>query len=486
MELELQLSNERRAIPSAAALLHAALQQLPIAAADADQIEQLVLRVVGDAVDHAYPSGMSGIIKLSVREKQGRLEIGVRDFGLPQDVASLERRLHEKTSAANSTSLATTADELHWINHGREGKAFQLVKWLSSQNVRDQSTGETLEAFDNNAALAPPQNYDIRRMRSEEALQVCQLMYRAYGNTYFNEDVYYPDRVAAQNDHNSVLSFVAVAEDGTVAGHYALELNQPGLVAEGGQAVVDPAHRGRGLLDKMKAVALVTAKELNLAGWYADAVAVHTLTQRSDVTHGGRLCAADLAISPETERFVSIADTQPQRISCMLYFHWLTTPTPRTISIPQRHRAIVSEIYQGLDCELSFHPDTTPVGHGTLTIAMDPGGAKAFLRVDDIGSDTIAAIRHAQRQLIERSHMQTIYAELPLAHPAAAQVATELEADGFGFIGIAPHFSKTSDILRLAYLVNPLTREPIKTYEPAADRLVNYALAEQARVHPGD
>jgi hypothetical protein len=61
-------------------------------------------------------------------------------------------------------------------------------------------------------------------------------------------------------------------------------------------------------------------------------------------------------------------------------------------------------------------------------------------------------------------------------------VAEELEALGFGFAGVAPHFSTRGDLLRLIYLVGPLAREPIKTYDEAAGRLVDYALAEQARV----
>ncbi len=36
-------------------------------------------------------------------------------------------------------------------------------------------------------------------MRPEDAVGISQLMYRAYGGSYFNADVYYPERVAAQN-----------------------------------------------------------------------------------------------------------------------------------------------------------------------------------------------------------------------------------------------------------------------------------------------
>jgi hypothetical protein len=42
-------------------------------------------------------------------------------------------------------------------------------------------------------------------------------------------------------------------------------------------------------------------------------------------------------------------------------------------------------------------------------------------------------------------------------------------------------FLSGSDVLKLAYLVEPLSRAPIKTFEPFAGELVDYALAEQER-----
>ena len=63
----------------------------------------------------------------------------------------------------------------------------------------------TLQQF----PLPPEQQYAIRRMRADESEQVSQLMERTCGNTYFNEDVYYPDRVVAQNERTVVLSYVA-------------------------------------------------------------------------------------------------------------------------------------------------------------------------------------------------------------------------------------------------------------------------------------
>lgn len=78
--------------------------------------------------------------------------------------------------------------------------------------------------------------------------------------------------------------------------------------------------------------------------------------------------------------------------------------------------------------------------------------------------------------------MEVVFVDLPLQSPATPHVVEELEADGFGFIGVAPQFFATSDVIRMAYLVDPLDREPIKTAAEFADFLVGYALSEQTRV----
>ncbi|QDT72321.1 ATP-binding protein [Lacipirellula limnantheis] len=517
MHLQLLFPNAPQIIPSIAAFTRETFRQYPFDDATADKLAQCVIAAATNAVQHAYPAGEQGEIKLSVNEDHGKLEFLVRDDGLPQDVAALERGLHDPQMPAGSHALdwpgLDAVDEIHWIGYGREGKAIQIIKWLHDSRIADSASSvggassaggapassvrgvsdadsaapasanvaPNLTPFEEEAPLAPPQEYEIRRMRAGEAVQVSQLMYRAYGNTYLNEDVYYPERVAAQDAAGTVISFVAVGAGGQVAGHYAWERSVAGPVVEGGQAVVDPSHRGRGLLDRMKEAALAEAARLELLGWYADAVAVHTRTQQSNISHGGRLTCVDLAIGPRTQEFRNISTHLPQRITCLFFFHWLTVPVRRTIFVPDRHRAIVAEIYAKLDAPLEFGFAAPAGGHGAIRISI--AANLATIRAEQLGGDTAHQIRHAKREIVERSHAEVVYAELPLSDPATPSVADELEAEGFGFLGVAPCCApRGDDLLRLAYLVDPLEREPIKTADEFCGRLVDYALAEQRRV----
>lgn len=504
MQFELTFDNDPAALASVQAFSEATLGQLPLPTDDAQRIGVLVLAAISDAIAHAYPAGETGQIKLVIREVAGKLEIRVRDFGLPQAVGQMEARLQAGESLRawlRSAQQTNLVDEIHWLAFGPQGKALQLVKWLHQASVVDSP--RDAGAIDKEAAaapatttstkpatpaatavpLAPPQQYAVRRLLPAEATQVSQLMYRTYGSTYFNADVYYPERIASLNKQQSVLSVVAVAADGRVAAHCALERNQQGKVAEIGQAAVDPAHRGRGLLDRMKAVLESEAQALGLVGWYADAVTVHTFTQQSDAHHRGHVCGVDLAVSPQSESFRGIARQLAQRVSCVLYFRWLCDPRPRTLFVPPRHQEIATEIYANLQAPVEFGPRTKPSAeHGMHAVKLAAGKALGKIRVDALGRDSIYAIRHGVRGLVEQSRAEVVVVELPLADPACGHTAEQLEADGLGFTGIGPHFSPQGDVMKLTYLVSPLEREPIKTFEPFAARLVEYALAEQTRV----
>ncbi|OUW87938.1 MAG: hypothetical protein CBD74_01140 [Saprospirales bacterium TMED214] len=482
MEMELRLSNDAPLIPSIQAFVRSTLNEVGLSETTVAGLEQLVGEVITHTVKHAYPHGEDGAIMLKVTESNGKFEITISDDGVPQDIKKLEAQLTQGPidlpgvrNAINTGIL----DEMHWSALGPNGKALHLIKWLHEESVRDTSSVDV----STDEPLAPEQEYDVRKSRSEEALQISQLIYRIYGNTYFNEDLYYPDRVAAQHANGKVLSIVAADAEGYLAGHCALEFNDAGPVAEVGQAAVDPRHRGRGLLNKMKDALDKEAQAIGLAGWYADSVTVHIYTQKSNAHHGGHICGVGLGVSPKNESFGGIAEQLAQRVSCVIYFHWVTEPAERRIFVTDRHQQIVSEIYQNLGCPVQFGTAApTNQAHGTLSIKVNPRAHFAAIHVETLGQDTVQNIRRAARELVELSHVEALVVELPLANPGTPQVCEALEQHGFGFTGIGPHFMAACDVIKLEYLVEPLEKEPIKLFEPFADRLVDYALNEQKRV----
>ena len=264
MHLELLVNNDLRVLAATRAYAREALRQTSMASPEIEKLVELIERSVRAAIEHAYPSGEDGSIKVGITDSRGKLVVTVRDYGMPQDIETLERQVHEPdhpNPRLFGISCQGIADEVHWLGYGPEGKALQIVKWLHNTHITAQVPEDALATFRDDASLAPEQQYTIRRIAADEAVQVSQLIYRAYGGTYLNRDVYYPERVAAENEREIVLSFAAQGEDGRLVGHYALERSQEGPVAEGGQAVVDPAHRGRGLGETVCRKATELARE---------------------------------------------------------------------------------------------------------------------------------------------------------------------------------------------------------------------------------
>ena len=485
MEMELRLTNDPRLMPSVQAFMHSTLKQFGLVDAAVTSIEKIVTEVVSHTIQHAYPHGEEGAITLKVTEAGGKFEITISDDGLPQDIQQLEEELHEGRNRLPGLAEAVAQrviDEMHWSALGPNGKALHLIKWICDVTVIDASSG-TPTRISEDEPLAPQQEYDIRKAEPEEALQISQLIYRIYGNTYFNEDMYYPDRVATQHSNGSVMSVVATDTEGSLAGHCALEFNNEGPVAEVGQAAVDPRHRARGLLNQMKDALGNEAQSLGLAGWYADSVTVHIYTQKSNAHHGGRVCGVGLGVSPRNESFGGIAQTLTQRVSCVIYFHWLTEPEHRTVFVSERHQEIISDIYGNLGCTITFGDAETPSDrHGTLSINLNPRAHFAVIHVTKLGQDSVQSIRRAARELIEMSHVEALLVELPVEDPGAPETCEALEKHGFGFTGVGPHFAAGGDVLKMEYLVEPLEKNPIKLFEPFAERLVAYALSEQQRI----
>ncbi|MDB4540439.1 GNAT family N-acetyltransferase, partial [bacterium] len=368
MEMELRLSNDSPLLPSVRAFVRSTLNELGLTESTVSGLEQLVDEVVAHTIEHAYPHGEEGAIIVKVTESNGKFEITICDDGVPQDIQKLEAELVQGPVGLPGLQNAIktgTLDEMHWSALGPSGKALHLIKWLHEKSVKNADTKQ----ISDNEPLAPQQEYDVRKSRPDEALQISQLIYRIYGNTYFNEDLYYPDRVASQHANGTVVSIVAADSEGYLAGHCALEFNDTGPVAEVGQAAVDPRHRGRGLLNQMKDALDKEAKQIGLAGWYADSVTVHIYTQKSNAHHGGNICGVGLGVSPKNESFGGIAEELSQRVSCVIYFHWVAEPAERLVFVSERHHKIVSEIYENLGCPVRFgNPQASTQKYGTLSI----------------------------------------------------------------------------------------------------------------------
>ena len=151
-------------------------------------------------------------------------------------------------------------------------------------------------------------------MKPSEALEVARSAYKAYGYTYSNEHIYYPDRMVELNESGQLISATAVTPDGELAGHCAIfRSNSGSRSAEIGQAVVKPEFRGQGCLLRLTEFLINEAKSRGLTGLYVRAVTSHTFSQRVTTRLGFTACAILLGYAPANITFRGIKEDLAQR-----------------------------------------------------------------------------------------------------------------------------------------------------------------------------
>jgi anti-sigma regulatory factor (Ser/Thr protein kinase) len=490
LHTELTLPNQARALPLARAYLRelTVLAELPAecAAALVDAVEEACANVI----DHAFEPGEVGTFTVASELTAGEVVVAVRDTGLPFDPEKVRANDASPSRVSGSGGLKQirqAVDYAHWVHRGRQGKELRLVKRRANQHVTVASTAEELAPATFAQPIAPEQEYEVRRMQPEDALGICRCIYRVYGNTYMHEACYYPERMIHQNETGELASVVAVAADGEIVGHYALE--RPGLtrVAERGMAVVSPLHRGRDLMGRMRVAIEDEARRLGLVGVYSVAVTTHVYSQKVNEEFGSRVCGVYFGGGPRSMVFKKIHDGPlPQRVSWVIYHTYVQPPEREPVYAPARHRAVIERIYQELQAPAEFRDEIpgweAEAESGRMDVSYHVQMDSGMIKVREIGQDTDAELRRATHDLFRVTGAEQISLELPLAHPGTPWLARQAEGVGFFFCGIGPGVADEGDALLLQCLAEPLDPARIQVANAFAKELVEYIAQDRERV----
>lgn len=451
-------------------------------------VTDAAVEACANVIDHAYEPGEDGPVRLVGDVDGTGLRLRVQDEGLKFDAAARLAPGRERVSTEGGlTRIRAAFDTVEWQNLGKAGKELRLAKRRPTANLL-QDPGD-LEVVDDEESvpLAPEQTYEVRRFRPDDALGVCRVMYRNYGNTYFHDCCYYPEILAALNESGELLSVVAVAEDGEVVGHYALEFFTNKKVPERGMAVVSPAHRGRDLMGRMRVLIEGESEALGVTGVWSVAVTKHVYSQRVNEEFESDVCGLMLAGGPATQVFRGLEEEgeKPQRVSWVVYFTYVTPPEKALVHAPARHRAVLERIYDNLALAVEWHDEVrAPHGDTAMDVTYSRELDSGTINVTQVGDDTIAEVRRATDDLFGVTGAEVISLNLPLADPSTPVLLEDLEDLGYFFCGVGPSFLQDGDALMLQVLAPGIELDPdqIEVANPFAAELVTYCFADRERV----
>lgn len=396
------------------------------------------------------------------------LHVSLTERGLPLDDAAAQRSPHWH-------DILARIDRAHWVLHPR-GSELQLTVLRPHGFARETPVQAPADAL----ALAPLQEYTIRRFRPEDAPGVARAFFQTWGYHYIFPAVYVPHRLIELNAKNAYISIVAVAQNGDIVGHYALDPLPGTPIADGCAAVVVPAHRGRGLLERMRTEMEAEAVRLGLAAYYTEPVTTHTRTQTESAKFGAQLCAIVLggdpaAFVPKAMEYTGAG----QRQSYTVYFKPLQTRATRTIYSPAKHRDMIERIYANLGLPIDVRSGTPAAADGKLRVEVNRTEGFATLDVISPGANSAQQIAQAVRDLRDLRHIGAMYANLPLDDPGTPQLCEALELLGFFFSGAVPWMMEGVDVLRLQLPLTPIDLSQVTIAGSFGEELKAYISAER-------
>jgi GNAT superfamily N-acetyltransferase len=467
--------------------------QITLGVPPSKDFESVVAAVVADAIrriglaDEPSQSVRDGVVnafRLIVEDAMNDCAEPIR-LHLAESAEAFRVSLHEKGVPLDKTRAARDprwneilqcCDRAAWHWHGKAGTELRLTFAQTAL----PAAGVAREAHDAVAASPSAAHaYTVRRFRPEDAHGVVRVFHASYGYGYDVPSAYEPRRLCELNKAERYISFVAVDENGDIAGHYALDREPGAPIAEGCGAVVDPRHRGQHLLERLREAAEAHARAIGLSAFFTEPVTDHAVTQNESERMGARITAISLGFSPRTmlARHMDLTSTK-QRQSLTLYVKPLLPPEPRTVYAPARHREVLAELYARLQIPLTMREGSEPGGEGSLHVSIVKASGNATITVERVGKETISVVRQAAADAVALGSLGVIYAMLPLSDPGTPALAEVLERDGFIFSGLAPWMIDGKDALRLQRLLEPVDTSELTIASDAGRRLLAYIEAK--------
>ncbi len=403
-----------------------------------------------------------------------RVQMGIRiiikEKGIPFDSRRLPRFAPVEDIEAVASSgmgvflMRELMDEVAFMNLGPEGKETHITKFLPAKNIKEYLTEAERKAepqspeIEDRPRKAQKIDYAVRRMDPEEAIEISRCAYKSHGYTFFDDHIYYPDRIIELNADDEMISAVAVTGDNSFMGHSALVYPEQGArIAELTFVFVNQEYRSQGCMGRLCQFLIETPKRHALNGVYSYSVANHFFTQRGMLNLGFNDCGILLATSPITWRFKGIADENDQRISVVLSFRYVELPPARRIFAPPQHREMIARLYDNIraahiceapEMDIPFFP-----GHeSVIETAIFASESCGEIWVKSYGDQITREIRSILRDLCLKQ-ISAINLFLSLEDPTTYFVTEDLEKLGFFFAGILPE-TGVGDALILQYLNN--------------------------------
>ncbi|MBN2354831.1 ATP-binding protein, partial [candidate division KSB1 bacterium] len=350
-------------------------------------------------------------------------------------------------------------DIVQWKYLEKKGQQLVIIKKLPSSVGKEikkanyvlsiRKTADSDQYFSDQIEYRLVRDYD-------DAFALTSCAYDLYHYEY-KDVIYYPNELLSRNQNGLMRSWVAVAKNGTVYGHYALIKNHlSDTFAETGAAFVRPELRKAGVFKELAVRLHDDAVGLGLRGLFSLSVTNHIATQKISENYGRYTVGIRVASSPA----VFVEGAKPgDRTTTTLNYHQIVERPVRDLFLPPCYREIITSTYNRLKIDINEKKD------GRVRSKGDSSGRSFFDTYKDMawhralisarGDELICQKLQAFTDVLLETGIVCITLSIDLEDPSACALAETARKIGYFYSGIFPEsFPGGHDALQMQLLNN--------------------------------
>lgn len=426
-----------------AALTAAARMAVERLGGDGDGCALTVRLIVSDIRSRSVAGVDEGDVSLRIDVEGTEAVLTIRDGGAP--IQTEPATLHPLINLGVITGTQVSTD-------GHANVTVVRMALRGHSRVFDHDEEEVI-AEDAPATTA---QVTIREIAPVDAVGLTTLMYRCYGWSYPNIDIYFPDRIAAKIDDGSRIGEAAFDPDGQMVAHWGAVRFGP-YVVESGTTATDPRFRHRGIAEDLGERLLARLKQMGVIGRFREPVLTHPATQALALKEGATMVGLRVNCSRAIAQAGITDGMQHHRSSLTVAYTALLPLPPATIFVPNDYQPILRDVLEATDWNRPIAesvPDKTMPATSVSASTYDATNASAVIDVSVVGADLVDEVG-AGIDRARRSGAKYIEVRLPVAQSALAMVGNELIDLGLAYAAYLPMLRADSDVLALQWLDDP-------------------------------
>lgn len=451
---------------------------------DAVRFSIAVSELITNITLFAYPYSSQNTFELTYNSNLTNLEIVVSEVGEPFDPDrhryNAKKAIHEDNfEGAGFRLIRRFCDEFLFINKGKEGKEFRLIKQLSVREIdvileRPKSKQQqiNLGSAKSSQPRITAREYSISQVKPADAEDIAKLIYRTYEYRYGKDDMYFPKRIEETMRSKRKLGVITRNVENRAVGYFAVLKKDDSNIAEVGEAVVSPDYRRRGIMSNMMQRLIHIARKHKLAALFGKAVTNHPVSQKVNHKYGFITTGLMLAESHNVF-FRGFDENYPQPVSVAIDFLPLQPREKRDVHLPEKYADIILETYQKLSVpvEPAQTSSSKMAKKSDMQLIINYSDYTSLIIVNKYGPDFRDVLSKMIDSLQEQEDLNAIYLDLPLENTATPEQFETISDMGFIYCGLIPMFHQEADFVRLQKVCTDLDFNLIEIFSDFGQNL---------------